>query len=172
MPIALMGYLNPILAFGPERFADACARAGVDAVIVPDLLPEEADVLAPLAARGRAARLPARADLHPGPHRGGRPRRERLPLLRLGGGRDRRAKRAVAAEVGPIVAAVRARSPVPVVIGFGVSEPAQARALAPLADGVVVGSAIVARIAEPGARRVRAERVRAFVGSLARALRR
>src|SRR5512138_53760 len=53
IPIALMGYLNPILAHGIERFAKDCEQAGVDALIVPDLLPEEADELAPvLAARG------------------------------------------------------------------------------------------------------------------------
>jgi tryptophan synthase alpha chain len=61
---------------------------------------------------------------------------------------------------------------VPVVIGFGVSTPAEARALGGLADGVVVGSAIVKRIAEGGSRAARAERVRRFVGSLKRALRR
>jgi tryptophan synthase alpha chain len=56
------------------------------------------------------------------------------------------------------------------VIGFGVSPPAQARDLAPLADGVVVGSAIVRRIAEGGARRTRRARVVRFVRSLKRAL--
>jgi len=81
------------------------------------------------------------------------------------------ARRSAPAEIGPMVAAIRARSPVPVVIGFGVSTPEQARSLAPLADGVVVGSAIVQRIAEGGARAVRAERVARFVRSLKRALR-
>jgi tryptophan synthase alpha chain len=58
------------------------------------------------------------------------------------------------------------------VVGFGVGTPAQARAVGRLADGVVVGSAIVARIAQGGARKVRAERVRRFVASLSRALER
>jgi tryptophan synthase alpha chain len=62
-------------------------------------------------------------------------------------------------------------SPVPVVIGFGISTPEQARALAPLADGVVVGSAIVQRIAEGGPRAARASRVARFVRSLKDALR-
>src|SRR5512138_1281315 len=53
VPIALMGYLNPILAHGVEAFAKDCEQAGVDAIIVPDLLPEEAGEIAPvLAARG------------------------------------------------------------------------------------------------------------------------
>jgi tryptophan synthase alpha chain len=59
-----------------------------------------------------------------------------------------------------------------VVIGFGVSTPEQARLLGSLADGVVVGSAIVSRGAAPGSRSARAARVKAFVASLARALRR
>jgi tryptophan synthase alpha chain len=57
------------------------------------------------------------------------------------------------------------------VIGFGVSAPEQARALGRLADGVVVGSAIVQRIAEPGTRAARATRVKRFVASLKKALR-
>src|SRR5512140_1617859 len=53
VPIALMGYLNPILSHGIEAFARDCQKAGVDALIVPDLLPEEAGEIAPvLAARG------------------------------------------------------------------------------------------------------------------------
>jgi tryptophan synthase alpha chain len=58
-----------------------------------------------------------------------------------------------------------------VVIGFGVGSPEQAKAMGKLADGVVVGSAIVQRIAEPGSRTARAERVTRFVRSLKRALR-
>jgi tryptophan synthase alpha chain len=69
------------------------------------------------------------------------------------------------------VAAVRKKSPVPVVIGFGVSGPEQAEALGALADGVVVGSAIVTRIAQGGSLAARAARVQAFVASLAKGLR-
>ncbi len=77
----------------------------------------------------------------------------------------------VPAEIQPIVAAVRQATPLPGVIGFGVSTPEQARALAPLADGVVVGSAIVKKIAEGGAKAARAQRVARFVRSLKKALR-
>jgi tryptophan synthase alpha chain len=80
-------------------------------------------------------------------------------------------RKPVAKQIGPQVAAIRARSPVPVVIGFGVSSPSDARALASLADGVVVGSAIVQRIAEGGSRKARAERITRFVRGLKRALR-
>jgi tryptophan synthase alpha chain len=171
VPVALMGYLNPMLARGPDRFAAECAAAGVDALIVPDLLPEEADVLAgPAAARGiRNVHLlaptstPARVEAAA---RGATGFLYFVSVTGVTGGRA-----AVPEEIGARVAAIRAKSPVPVVIGFGVSTPADARALGPLADGVVVGSAIVKRIAEGGSRSARAERVRRFVRSLKGALR-
>lgn len=170
VPIALMGYLNPLLARGPERLVQGCVEAGVDALIVPDLLPEEAGVLAPVAAAAgvklvyllaptsNATRVAAAVQAATG----------FLYFVSVTGVTG--AASAVASEVGPLVAAVRARTPLPVVIGFGVSSPAQARELAPLADGVVVGSAIVRRVAEGGTRSARRERVRRFVRSLKRAL--
>jgi tryptophan synthase alpha chain len=171
-PIALMGYLNPILSHGPERFVADCAAAGVDALIVPDLLPEEAGELGALAA-GRGVRMvfllaptstPARIDA------AARAATGFLYFVSVTGVTG--ARRALPEELGPQVAAVRARSPVPVVIGFGISSAEQARALAPLADGLVVGSAIVQRIAEGGTRDARAARVARFVRSLKRAARR
>ena len=170
VPIALMGYLNPILAHGVERFAEDAARAGVDAVIIPDLLPEEADVLAPLAARGiRRVFLLAPTSDDARVEAAARAATGFLYFVSVTGVTGSR--KPVAEQIGPKVAAIRARSPVPVVIGFGVSSPSDARALAPLADGVVVGSAIVKRIAEGGARKARAERIRRFVRSLKVALR-
>ncbi len=171
VPIALMGYLNPILAHGVERFARDCERSGVDAVIVPDLLPEEADELAPaLAAHGvRTVFLLAPTS---GPERVEAAVRAAtgfvyfVSVLGVTG-----ARKAVPAEIGAQLADIRARASVPVVVGFGVSSPGEAHALAGLADGVVVGSAIVKRIAEGGSRAARAERVRRLVRSLKRALR-
>ncbi|HEY6097809.1 MAG TPA: tryptophan synthase subunit alpha, partial [Anaeromyxobacter sp.] len=169
-PIALMGYLNPILAHGLDRFARDAGRAGVDAVIVPDLLPEEAGEIAPvLAAHGvRTVFLLAPTS---GPERIEAAARAATGFLYfvsvtgVTGGR-----KAVPSQIGGFVRAVRERSPVPVVIGFGVSTPEEAKALGKLADGVVVGSAIVKRIAEGGSRSARAARVARFVRSLKRAL--
>lgn len=169
-PIVLMGYLNPILAHGVDRFLDDCAAAGVDALIIPDLLPEEsAELGAAAAARGvglvfllaptsNAARIEAAA----------RASTAFVYFVSVTGVTG--ARKALPTEIGPQVAAIRARSAVPVVIGFGVSGPEGARALGPLADGVVVGSAIVERIAEGGPRALRAARVTRFVRSLKRAL--
>jgi tryptophan synthase alpha chain len=171
VPIALMGYLNPILAHGVDRFARDCEVAGVDALIVPDLLPEESGEIAPvLAAHGvRTVFLLAPTS---GPERieaAARAASGFLYFVSVTGVTG--ARRSAPAEIGPHVAAVRAKSPVPVVIGFGVGSPEQAKGMGKLADGVVVGSAIVERIARGGTRAARAERVRRFVASLKRALR-
>ncbi len=171
VPIALMGYLNPILAHGVARFARDCARAGVDALIVPDLLPEEAEEIVPtLAAHGvRTVFLLAPTS---GPERieaAVRLATGFLYFVSVTGVTG--ARKPMPADIAPLVGAIRARSPVPVVIGFGVSSPDQARALRGLADGVVVGSAIVQRIAERGSRTTRSGRVARLVRSLKQALR-
>jgi tryptophan synthase alpha chain len=171
VPIALMGYLNPILAHGIDRFARDCEKAGVDALIVPDLLPEESTEIAPvLAAHG--VRLVFLLAPTSGPERiamAARAASGFLYFVSVTGVTG--ARRSTPAEIGAQVAAVREKSPVPVVIGFGVGTPEQAKALAPLADGVVVGSAIVQRIAAGGTRAARASRVKRFVQSLKRAVR-
>jgi tryptophan synthase alpha chain len=170
--LALMGYVNPVLAYGAERFFRDAARAGVDAIILPDVPPEESGELRRLAdaaaihmvfllaptsteARRRAAASVASGFLYFVSVTGVTGTRTALPT-----------------DLARRVAEVRAASPVPVVVGFGVSTPAHAAEVARVADGVVVGSAIVARIAGPGSRTVRAARVRRFVRSLRRAVRR
>lgn len=171
IPIALMGYLNPILAHGLERFGRDCERSGVDAVIVPDLLPEEAGEIAPLLA-GHGVRTVFLLAPTSGPERieaAARAATGFLYFVSVTGVTG--AHKAVPSEIDERVRAIRARSAVPVVIGFGVSAPEEARALGKLADGVVVGSAIVKRIAEGGSRATRAARVGRFVRSLKRALR-
>jgi tryptophan synthase alpha chain len=171
IPVALMGYLNPLIARGVERLVRGCAEAGVDALIVPDLLPEEAGVLAPAAAAAGVKLVyllaptstPARIEAAVKAATGF------VYFVSVTGVTG--AQRSVPAEIAPVVAAVRKATSLPVVIGFGVSSPEQARALGPLADGVVVGSAIVQKIAEGGTRAARSARVATFVRSLKRALR-
>lgn len=170
VPIALMGYVNPILSYGEERFLAGAAKAGVDALILPDLPPEEAEGLR---ARARAHGIALVFLLAPT----STPARRRAACEAAGGflyfvsvTGVTGARRELPAELPALLAEVRRESPVPVVVGFGVSDPAQARALAPLADGVVVGSAIVQRVAAPGPRAARADRVRRFVATLRRAL--
>jgi tryptophan synthase alpha chain len=171
VPVALMGYLNPILAADPATFFPEAAEAGVDAFIIPDLLPEVAGDLSALAARHGLAMVfllaptstPARVAAAVAAATGF------VYFVSVTGVTGARAT--LPTGLGDKVAAVRAASRVPVVIGFGISTPAQARALGGLADGVVVGSAIVSRVAGPGPLARRAAAVKRFVATLAKALR-
>jgi tryptophan synthase alpha chain len=172
IPIALMGYVNPMLAYGEERFLRDCAKAGVDALIVPDLPPEEAGRFGELARARGVALIFLLAPTSTPTRRAAACAAARGFLYFVSVAGVTGARKALPADLAPKLAAVRAESPVPVVIGFGISTPAQAKALAPLADGLVVGSAIVNRIAEPGSRKARAERVATYVRSLKRAMKR
>jgi tryptophan synthase alpha chain len=146
VPLVLMGYANPYYAMGPGGFAGACAEAGVDGVIVPDLPPEDgADLYGALEERGVDGVLmaaptttPARTALLAERTRGF------LYFVSLTGVTG--ARSAIAADVEQAVTRARGIAKLPVCVGFGVATPEHARAIAAYADGVVVGSAIVERI--------------------------
>ena len=158
VPLVLMGYLNPVLAFGVERFVATCAASGVDGVIIPDLPPEEA---AELCAAARAHDVGTIFMLAPT----STPDRERAVLAASTGFiyfvsvTGVTGTRTGVPDIGAHVERLRAASRVPVAVGFGISTPAQASALAAFADGVVVGSALVERHA-------RGEALTSFVTSL------
>jgi tryptophan synthase alpha chain len=172
-PLVLMGYFNPILARGPARFAAEAAEAGLDGVIVVDLPPEEAGELAPhLAASGvhlvrlatpttDAARLPRVLEGASG----------FLYYVAVAGVTG--ANSATTEDIAAAVGRLRAATPLPLAVGFGVRTPEQAAAVAAHADAVVVGSAIVDAIgaaAEARANDIPA-RVGAQVAALAQAVR-
>ncbi len=172
-PIILMGYCNPILAYGPERFAADAAAAGVDGAIVVDVPPEEDGEVGPmLREQGLhlirlatpttdAARLPAVLEGASG----------FLYYVAVAGITGTAS--AETADVAAAVARLKASSSLPVAVGFGVKTPAQAAAIAEHADGVVVGSSIVSLIGEAAETRANdlPERVAGFVASLAEAVR-
>ncbi|MFN3902432.1 tryptophan synthase subunit alpha [Rehaibacterium terrae] len=146
-PVVLMGYLNPVEMRGAGRFAREAAAAGVDGVLLVDLPPEEAGDTRPAFNRHGLA-LIALASPTTSPERLARMAREAqgyLYYVSFAGvtGADRIDTGAVAGRV----AALRAQAAVPVVVGFGVKDATTAAALAPCADGVVVGSALVERLA-------------------------
>ncbi|MFH1680446.1 MAG: tryptophan synthase subunit alpha [Candidatus Eisenbacteria bacterium] len=154
-PIVLMSYLNPILRFGIERFADQASRAGVDAVIATDLPVEEsAGYRAALSARGIGTVFlaaptspPARIALI------ARACTAFLYYVSLTGVTG--ARRSLERGLFGRLAAVRARTRKPLAVGFGVSTPGHVRALAPHCDAVVVGSALVRAIEGAGTDRTR-----------------
>ncbi len=146
-PIILMGYLNPILSYGTERFCTDAAAAGVDGLIVVDLPSEEADMLVPYAsARGiDVIRLvaPTTDDA-------------RLPLVLDGSSGFvyyvsitgiTGTRTASGAELELAIPRIRKVTSLPIAVGFGVRSPAQAAAAARTADAAVVASALLDTLA-------------------------
>jgi tryptophan synthase alpha chain len=162
-PIVLMGYYNPIYSRGVDRFLAEAKAAGIDGLIIVDLPPEEdAELCIPAQKAGlNFIRLatPTTDD-------------RRLPkVLQNTSGfvyyvsitGITGAAAAQSADVGPEVARIKAKTDLPVVVGFGIRTPEAAEAIAKVADGAVVGSAIVDRIGKGDA----PHEVLAFVKTLA-----
>ncbi len=147
-PIVLMGYYNPIYSRGVDHFLVEAKEAGIDGLIVVDLPPEEDDELCIPAQRAglNFIRLatPTTDD-------------KRLPtVLRNTSGfvyyvsitGITGAAAAQATDVGPEVARIKRSTDLPIIVGFGITTPEAARTIASVADGCVVGSAIVKDIGE------------------------
>ena len=145
-PIVLMGYYNPIYSRGVDRFLAEANEAGIDGLIIVDLPPEEDDELCIPAQKAglNFIRLatPTTDD-------------KRLPtVLQNTSGfvyyvsitGITGAAEAQATDVGPEVERIKAATDLPVIVGFGINTPDRARAIADVADGAVVGSAIVSKI--------------------------
>ncbi len=150
VPLVLMGYMNPIVRMGVDAFVSRSADLGVDGFIVPDLPLEEADTLGDAAsARDLSLVLLAAPTTPPDRLRTiGRRTRGFLYFVSVTGVTG--ARTTLPADLPARLDAVRAASAAPVAVGFGISAPEQARALAEHADAVVVGSALVAEIARSG----------------------
>jgi tryptophan synthase alpha chain len=151
IPLVLMGYYNPVLAFGLEKYVAAAQKAGADGFIIPDLPPEEAEdfervvgatgpsplplirMLAPTTPSERMEQLARRAQGF-------------IYLVSVTGVTG--ARQSVADGLGELISRVREHTSVPVCVGFGIGTPEQAKAVGLLADGVIVGSACVREIGE------------------------
>ncbi len=167
-PIVLFGYYNPPFVMGVDRFAARAAEAGVDAVLTVDLPIEELDELrVPLAAHGvDVVPLLAPTSTDDRVARVGTIAPPFVYYVSLTGVTGASMATAVPRER---IDALRAATKSPIAIGFGIKTPDDVRAIAPHADGVVVGSAIVARIAD-GPASGAAARVAALVRELRAAL--
>jgi tryptophan synthase alpha chain len=164
VPIVFMGYYNPMLQYGLERFCADAQAAGVDGLIVPDLPPEEShdlhaacarhDIdliyfLAPTSTDERMREVAERASGF-------------IYCVSLTGTTG--AREVVASQLPDFLHRARAATDVPLAVGFGITEPQHAEAVAQVADGVIVGSAllnVVERAAESGT-----DEVRAFVAAM------
>jgi tryptophan synthase alpha chain len=168
VPLVLMGYANPMTIRGGDWFAAECTKAGVDGVICVDIPPEEDPELGP-ALRGAgvdlirlatptsdAARLPTILDGSSG----------FVYYVSVAGITGK--QQAAQASIEEAVARLKAATALPIAVGFGVRTPEQAAAIARVADGVVVGSAIVELVALHGNNA--AGPVRDYVASLKSAI--
>lgn len=171
IPLILMGYLNNALARGEARLARDCADAGVDGIIVADAPYEEATgleraceasgvsrilLVAPTSTPERVVQIAARSRgfVYCVSTTGVTGAREELPR-----------------DLSRLVARIQRVTATPVCVGFGVSTPAQAAVVARLADGVIVGSALVDRIGSAAGSGEAVASASAFVRGLARAVR-
>jgi len=146
LPFVLMGYYNPIVQFGIERFVEQAVASGIDGLIVPDLPPEEAetlyaaatarglDVIFLLAPTSDATRIQTVTALSGG----------FIYLVSLVGVTG--ARESLPPGLADFVARVRAVTDKALAVGFGIATPEQTAQVAQLADGVIVGSALVKAI--------------------------
>jgi tryptophan synthase alpha chain len=147
-PALLMGNVNPLLAYGLAQFVADAANVGADGFIVPDLPPEEAGELAGLCRQHQLALVyllaptstPARIKLVAAQASGF------IYLVSLTGVTGARAE--LPPDLAEFVGRVRAETEMPLAVGFGIGNGAQAKAVGQLADGVIVGSALVKRAGE------------------------
>jgi len=170
IPIVLYIYFNLIHKVGMEKFIFDAAKAGVDGLLVLDLPPEESDSYEALMKRAGLCHIYLVAPTTP---------EDRMELIvKRGSGFIYYISRegvtgmqsSVASNLASQVARLRAHTDLPIAVGFGISNPAQAKLVAAEADGCVVGSAVVNQIAEHGKSPELVARVGAFVKSLAEAV--
>ncbi len=149
VPLVFMTYINPIFTYGAERFVKECKSCGISGLIVPDLPFEEKEELLPICrecgvtlismiaptSHERIARIAGQAEGFV----------YCVSSLGVTGVRSR-----ITTDIGDMVALVKSAADIPCAVGFGISTPEQARAIAGKADGVIVGSAIVKIIAQYG----------------------
>lgn len=148
IPIVLFGYYNPILSYGPEKFAADAKVSGVDGLLVVDLPPEEANelrrysdpaglafitLIAPTTDPGRVAKILRGAEGF-------------VYFISVTGVTGTAAPRTE--DIQRDLERIKGKTTLPIAVGFGISTPEQAAVIAPLADGIVVGSALVRLIAE------------------------
>jgi tryptophan synthase alpha chain len=152
IPLILMGYYNPMLAYGLEKFVCDAVEAGADGFIVPDLPMEESDefesVLVGTDSRPSLPLIPMLAPTS-SPERMEKIARDAkgfIYLVSVTGVTGER--KSIADGLGNLIARVREHTSAPVCVGFGIGTPEQAKEVGALADGVIVGTACVRTIGE------------------------
>ena len=143
IPLAFMTYFNPVFSYGLEEFCGACSKSGIDGLIVPDLPAEEGAVLEAITRKRNLNLIYLLAPTSNGERVRFVAERSRgfiylVSITGITGARDR-----LPADLAAFVARVRQMTTQPLCIGFGISTPQQARQVARIADGVILGSRII-----------------------------
>ncbi len=171
VPFVLLAYLNTVLAGGAPRFFERAGRAGVEALVIPDLPLDEAPPYAVQAREHGVALVPMATPTSTD---------ERLDLAAAVAGSFvycvavtgvTGARRATSPELPGLIGRLRARTAAPLVVGFGISTPAQAAETAALADGVIVGSALIDLVQRAGDAAAACRAAGELVGAVSAALR-
>ncbi len=144
IPLILMGYYNPMLAYGLEKFIRDAKEAGADGFIIPDLPLEEAEEFQSI--KGDMPLIQMLAPTSPDERMEAIARNAKgfIYLVSVTGVTGERRK--VSNDLGDLIARVRAHTSAPVCVGFGIGTPEQAKQVGQLADGIIVGSACVKMI--------------------------
>lgn|SRR5690606_7585443 len=149
VPLAFMTYVNPIFSYGPERFMENCREAGVCAVIVPDLPFEERHELLPFCKNNGVTLISMIAPTS----------KERIRMIAkeaegfiycVSSMGVTGMRKTLGNDAEEMVRFVKEVKDIPCAIGFGISNPEQAKKMAAISDGVIVGSAIVKIIEDYG----------------------
>jgi tryptophan synthase alpha chain len=149
VPIAFMTYMNPIFTYGVERFLGRCRKVGIDAIIVPDLPFEERQELKPWCDAHKVTLISMIAPTS----------MERIRLITkeaegflycVSSMGVTGIRSDLGNNISDMITEAKSVKDIPCAIGFGISTPEQAKAMASLADGVIVGSAIVKMVGELG----------------------
>ena len=168
VPLVFMTYANVVFSYGARRFIPKCAELGIDGLILPDVPFEEKDEFAPVCREydvpqismiaptslGRTARIASEAEGF-------------IYVVSSPGVTGMRSS--INTDLAPVIAAIRENIDLPCAIGFGISTPEQAHAMSALADGVIVGSAIVRLLEKYG--KAAPEHIAAYVREMKAAIR-
>ena len=141
IPLILMGYYNPMLAYGLEKFIRDAKEAGADGFIIPDLPLEEAEEFQSINSEMPLIQMLAPTSPDERMEAIARNAKGFIYLVSVTGVTGER--REISNDLGDLIARVRAHTSAPVCVGFGIGTPEQAKQVGQLADGVIVGSACV-----------------------------
>jgi tryptophan synthase alpha chain len=171
VPVVVMCYTNPIVARGADAVASRLAASGIAGLIVPDLPVDEADTLRQACDRAGIALVPLVAPTTPAERiqHAAQAARGFIYVVSVTGVTGERDE--LPAELRSVVGQVQAASTVPVAVGFGIGTAEQARQVATIADGVIIGSRLVRALADGATAEDGVSAAAAFLGEVAQSLR-